>query len=100
VDIQRLALARAHFRDFAGMQREAADQLHVEVSQPELAARALATRAKASVTRSVQRRTGGQSAALSSRVLSRGIASSIRALTPRLEAFTAATVRLSSFTRR
>ena len=39
---QRLALAGAHLGDLAGVQREAADQLHVEMAQPELAARGLA----------------------------------------------------------
>ncbi len=55
---QCLTLAGAHFRDLAGMQRKAADQLHVEVTQPELAARRLAHQGKGLGDQIVERRTG------------------------------------------
>ena len=43
---QRLAFARAHLGNLAGMQREAADQLYVEVTQSQLAARRFAHHGK------------------------------------------------------
>src|SRR5882724_3387596 len=55
---QRLTFARAHFRDLAGVQREAADQLNIEVTQPQLAARRFTHQGKGLGDQIVQRSTG------------------------------------------
>ena len=96
---QRLALAGAHFGDLAGMQRQAADQLHVEMAQPELAARRLAHQRKRLGNQIDRAAVPAAKRALSSRVFS-GNCSSGKALTLASRPFIAATVRLSSFTRR
>ena len=57
---QRLALAGAHFGDLAGMQRQAADQLHIEVAQPELAARRFAHQRKRLGNQLGERSAGGK----------------------------------------
>ena len=56
---QGLALAGAHLGDLAEVQRQAADQLHVEMAQPELAARRLAHQRKGLGHQIVERRAGG-----------------------------------------
>ena len=57
---QGLALAGAHLGDLAGMQRQAADQLHVEMAQAQLAARRLAHQRERLGHQLVERRAGGE----------------------------------------
>ena len=57
---QGLALAGAHLGDLAQMQRQAADQLHVEVAQPEHAARRLPHQGEGLGEQRIERRAGGE----------------------------------------
>jgi hypothetical protein len=56
---QRLAFARAHFGDLAQVQRQAADQLHVEMPQAELAPRSLPHQRERLGNQGIERCTAG-----------------------------------------
>jgi len=56
---QRLALTRAHFGDLAHVQRQAADQLYVEMTQAELAPRSLPHQRERLGNQGVERCTAG-----------------------------------------